>query len=158
MTRDVRPSRQYDLHGTFFWRPLTPPAMGWKLKGASRTPVVAVRRRWFRIVLIIVRRPPRGDETVSRGWRPRPWPWSGSAGWWFIERGLSLSPTSYSPFRRSSGAVAAATAATTPAAPLHPIHATFSPTRVITSGTSTPPLSDYLKVSRLDGFLATISF
>lgn len=53
---------------------------------------------------------------------------------------------------------AAAAAAATPAAPLHPIHATFSPTRVITSGASTPPLTDYLKVSRLDGFLATISF
>lgn len=74
-----------------FRRPLTPPAMGWKLKGASRAPLssptAAVRRRRFRIVLIIVRRPPRGGETVSRGWRPRPWPWRGSAGWRrFIER------------------------------------------------------------------------
>lgn len=132
-----------------FRRPLTPPTIGWKLKGASRAPLsspaAAVRRRRFRIVLIIVRRPPRGGETVSRGWRPRPWPWCGSAGWRFIERqDFHCSPHPHSLFSLSpSGAATTTVAAVTPAVPSHPIHATFSPTQVITLS-SYPTLFSWL--------------
>lgn len=159
-----------------FRRPLTPPAMGWKLKGAShaplRSPAAAVRRRRFRIVLIIVRRPPRGDETESRGLEAAAMTLARVGGVTvYRASGLSLFPTLIpgSPFRLRapppSSPPPLPPPPPPPAVPSHPIHATFSPTRVITSSSQpipfsicTLPLADYLKVSRLDGFLAIISF
>lgn len=142
------------MEHSFRW-PLTLPTMGWKLKGASRasfsSPAAAVRRRRFRIVLIIVRRPPRGGETVSRGWRPRPWPWCGSAGWRLIERqDFHCSPPPHSLFSLSpSGAATITVAAATPAIPSHSIHATFSPTSHNVELLSLPLLGLHPASSRL---------
>lgn len=157
-----------------FRRPLTPPAMGWKLKGASRAPLsspaAAVRRQRFRIVLIIVRRPPRGGETVSRGWRPRPWPWRGSAGWRFIERqNFHCSPPTFPVLPFAFGRRHRHRRRRHPRKPVAPHSRNFlsdashnvessHPSPTPFPACTLPPLADYLKVSRLDGFLAIISF
>ena len=172
-----------------FWRPLTPLAMGWKLKGASRVPLIpshrlpaaAVRRRRFRIVVIIVRRPPRGGETVSRGWRPRPWPWRGLAGWRLssVSQDFHSSPPPFPvlPFafgrRQRHRRRRCRRRHRHPRSPVAPHSRNFLSNSSITSSSHPAPfpactlslslslslpLVDYLKVNRLDGFLAIISF